>query len=157
MQVTFISWVFDLWYLKNNFKKSSQSRYDKHSNVKNLWWTYWQTTRSNFSVMIRKWKVLFRKEKKQCVSCLKKNDHQNLKNYRSFLYCLFQAKYLKGYCMTVWLRFSPRIVWYRNSSRALNQVILVLISSSQLCIKSTNLLMTFMRFDLCSHTCPKLL
>ena len=47
-------------------------------------------------------------KKANVVLVLKKNN--KLKNCRLIFYCLFQAKYLKGYCITVCKRFSPRVV-----------------------------------------------
>ena len=41
-----------------------------------------QTTENNFSAMFRKWKVPLRMAKSQCGSCLRKNNKQELKNYR---------------------------------------------------------------------------
>ena len=47
-----------------------------------MWWIYLQTTRTNFSLMFRKWEVPLKMEKRQYSSCLKKNKKQELKNYR---------------------------------------------------------------------------
>ena len=48
-------------------------------------------------------------KKANLVLVFKKNSEE-LKNYRSIFYCLLQAKYLKGFCMTACSSFSPRIV-----------------------------------------------
>ena len=60
--------------------------------------------------MFTKWEVPLTMEKGQCGSCLQKKARIKLITIAPFLYCLFQAKYLKGYYMAACLSFSPRIV-----------------------------------------------
>ena len=64
--------------------------------------------------MFTKWEVPLRMVKGNVASVFKKKKTTTRNKYRTiapFLYCLFQAKYLKGYYMTVCLHLKKKTLW----------------------------------------------
>ena len=137
-------------------KQSSWSQYDKYSIVKNLWWIYLPNTRDYFSVMFRKWKVPLTMEKNQCVWFLsskknKKNIKQEVKNYRRISLLSVSSKIFERLLYeSIFKLFTEPSLISQNQSGFKQADSCTVTSSCQLRIKSTNLLMTVMKFDLCS-------
>ena len=88
-------------------------------------------------------------KKANVVSVFKKNKKQ-VKNYWTISLLPVSSKIFERLLYDSMFTFSLTIVQYPKTNQGLNQVTLVQNNSCQLCINSTNLLITAMRFDLCS-------